>query len=884
MAEKEKKTFSGLNRWTDKQLQIHFSREDVGNGKYKTRIKLAPGEKKYSSRRGLIHRTVNLKYRVQGDVPSVSRSLKSIRPETIKGHIVKGALLTTWYAGSSALKAIETTALSSETAVQKTAHGAVNAAKERLREKYHQEAVDDGNRAVIFTAGTVNDAVRGTVNHLKGKKRYKSEKLKLKSLNTDISELKIRYRKSPSPEQKKELKLLKKSKKAQKKIVRNTKQAPAVIKPAGYAGRQLKQKAVSKAVYEDDENDMIRAAYSIKRHGTDHIADYVSKHSGLKRAEKKYERIQNRQKKYKSKLRDKESRLKNKSSTKKKQKKTVKKKPVSSSSKSLLSRAGSSMLDVLRSFSAHSSWEAAATVLGISIPVVLILSILFFIIMMFISFLSGSGFILGTYNAQDYALSQAEAYYTKLSWEMNENIILLGTDDWKKGLKNLGADTKNMKDKPDIRQWGHSSEFDFDLAYDFDKYKLWSFLCAYYYDFSESAENGDINYWKYDSSTSDVLDKLFRSEYSFRYKYNSDSHWETRNSYIFSGGIDETYWLADSTQVYRDCFYPVSAPSEIHDFTDGNGFVHFDSNLEVLNAKDENSRTGWYIQDQRYIVGDGSGQQSNPFYSWFYDSEFGRLYYEEYHKRSPWGWGDDQCYWLVSPDDSHRWNSSLDNRCLVNYYKANDWVKDCSLYYNVEKHKSFEEAILEILGNMADSSERTAYYRLLSGSDDSDSYYGNHQTLGNVLAGDSIRNYTVMNGYGYYMTEWNSRHCSSDSNHEGLDVFCNSGSEIYSPFDCKIDSYSNGTVVLRKNDVRYWYDGNKGKNRDTEVTVGNVKLKDGLKKGDTVKKGDVIAYVTDSRKCEGKDNSGYGTYIHIKTEIDTDGIGWHYVDPQLILY
>ena len=64
----------------------------------------------------------------------------------------------------------------------------------------------------------------------------------------------------------------------------------------------------------------------------------------------------------------------------------------------------------------------------------------------------------------------------------------------KAGLIDFGAVKKNIKDKPDNWYWGNSSVYNWDPVYDFDVYKLWSFLCAYYYDF-DADDNGDIRYW-----------------------------------------------------------------------------------------------------------------------------------------------------------------------------------------------------------------------------------------------------------------------------------------------------------------------------------------------------------------------------------------------------
>lgn len=187
---------------------------------------------------------------------------------------------------------------------------------------------------------------------------------------------------------------------------------------------------------------------------------------------------------------------------------------------------------------------------AVLVPILLILLVFVFIIMIFSSVISGGGFTLGTYAAQDYDLSEAEKYYTKLAWDLNESIVKIGTDDWKKGLKELGVNTSDYDDTPDTKIWGRSPQFDYDAVYDFDTYKLWSFLCAYYYDFD--AKNGDIKYWKFDSDTEKLLDEIFKAEYAFVHYYDNTSRWEEYDSYTFEGGIDGSYWLIDSNNIKEE--------------------------------------------------------------------------------------------------------------------------------------------------------------------------------------------------------------------------------------------------------------------------------------------------------------------------------------------
>ena len=76
----------------------------------------------------------------------------------------------------------------------------------------------------------------------------------------------------------------------------------------------------------------------------------------------------------------------------------------------------------------------------IAVPILIILLVFAFIIMIFTSVMSGGGFTLGTYAAQDYDLSEAEKYYTELAYNFNQKILKVSDeDDWKDGLVDFGA-------------------------------------------------------------------------------------------------------------------------------------------------------------------------------------------------------------------------------------------------------------------------------------------------------------------------------------------------------------------------------------------------------------------------------------------------------------
>ena len=196
-------------------------------------------------------------------------------------------------------------------------------------------------------------------------------------------------------------------------------------------------------------------------------------------------------------------------------------------------------------------------------------------------------------------------------------------------------------------------------------------------------------------------------------------------------------------------------------------------------------------------------------------------------------------------------------------------MTDCRLYYNVKQKKTFDEVVIEKLSSMANADERIEYYNLLAGNDTA-TLHGNHQTLHDLLPGATIRDYDLMREFGYEMTGWNN---ASDGLYQGIKVYCNSGESLFAPFDCEIKDVDtdNKKITLRKDDVEYWYDGTGGTKRDTEVEITNCELKNGYAKGDKINLGDEFAKTTSGN-------------VNFHINIDTDGFGWDYIDPRLVLY
>ena len=146
--------------------------------------------------------------------------------------------------------------------------------------------------------------------------------------------------------------------------------------------------------------------------------------------------------------------------------------------------------------------------------------------------------------------------------------------------------------------------------YDFDTYKLWSFLCAYYYDFD--ADNDDIYYWEFDGDTEDLLEEIFNDEYEFVYWYDNQSRWEELSPYNYWGGGNAssgTYYRAEQDayiydgQPYKYRFKPIAITSELSQYEDDDGYLCITDGYRVLDAQDDYRETGFYIMDDLLLGG-----------------------------------------------------------------------------------------------------------------------------------------------------------------------------------------------------------------------------------------------------------------------------------------
>ena len=878
----------------NREFQLDFRREQTKSGKFRTRAYIVRDVKSYhGNNRGILHKAVNLKYRVKGDVPSVTRLINSYEPTTKKGKLLKKTAQVGNFALHDVNQTAVDTALAAENVGLKGADAAQREVRNKLKQKYTREAVDDYHRGVFFMGKTAVDAVKGTHQHFKQKKQHKIENAKFKLKKADHAVFRAKTYQPKLKENKADLKSAKdeykskivKSKdnhlrkamnkrrsqafkqserelkferkqlvtekkfkvkelKNQRKIAKANNPGLLILKPATYTAGRMKASAWQKAVNEDQDNDMLHAVDSAKRRVAEPIKDKVSKPQRLHRQEKKRDGLSDKKLRSEKKLNKQENRLKNKHDSYKKRKKKPKPKS-GKKAKNSLANAVKKAIKFVKNVCEKEVIKFFAT---IAIPILIILLVFAFITMIFSSTSSGGSFLLGTYAAQDYDLSEAEKYYTELAYNFNQKILKVSdSENWKDGLADFGANKNDLKDTPNNWCWGKSSVYDWEPQYDFDCYKLWAFLCAYYYDF-DAADNGDIKYWKFKDGTKTLLEEIFNAEYEFVYWYDNTSGWEYKYQFDSRG-----YYSIDGSGVsgehgYINISYPDALPFQ--GYKNGNT-IYFDlSNGEVLNCNDNYSATGWYLKNQFVDDYDNSGTKYGAWYVNGEECSYGI-------------WDNDV---LVTPIPyvipSENWCSFL---------QKYDWKTDCRLYYNVKQNKTFEEVVADKLGGMSHSDERLQYYTLLAGKEDgSGTLNGNHQTLHNLLPGATIRDYDLKRQFGYEMTGWNN---ASDGLYQGIKVYCVSGETLKAPFKCKITNVNtdDNKITLRKDDVEYWYDGNGGTKRDTEVTIANAVLLSGFSEGDTINDGQEFAKTT-------AENVNFHIYI------DTDGYGWDYIDPRLVLY
>ncbi len=493
-------------------------------------------------------------------------------------------------------------------------------------------------------------------------------------------------------------------------------------------------------------------------------------------------------------------------------------------------------------------------------------------------------FVTSYYGAMDSDLSDAAAYYQKLAHELNRFVLSVPTQ-WKNHLSELNIPA-DYKDDPTKFVFGNNNRLPSDTAYDYDRHKLYAFLCAYLY---VPNENGSIQKWTFNDSVKDVLDKLFDYQYQFRAKYENSSHWlllseytdVSPGRYYSASKFGALIWNDENGEFacargYLDgigCSY-------VSEFLDSNGRLYYDlNNGEILNANNNFSATGWYLQKQSVNTVDGSGNRFEGWYEYDSDSELyiytdknGNTCRKNYYGYLSYNINDESVEneYVIPPLDWYNYKypeynyynklyagtsrtdveAEMQTNGHTNSYvrilKKYERINECTLYYTVNRKCTFDKAIYKILMSLEDGEERYAYYRLLHPY--SSCYYGMHQTgCSPVSYGYRAlpeKGY-IVHSYSYEMKYWNKVHCrfcNENIQHSGVNIIQNSGSDVYAMVSGEISKVGSSWFVLKG------YTSDRNNRLPLYIIYCNVKT-DYLRTGQEVQAGDIISETTSDR-CE----------------------------------
>lgn len=969
------------NRFSGKEFHIHFERSQHKSGKFKTDVKIVRANAPLYKQKGIFHKLADSGRFFEGDVPFRKRQIKyspKSKFGKVAYSATKPLISTSKFTIKAAKKVVKATALTAESAVITSSSFALNKLRQRL--SYSSDTLDGGKAVLssITAVRNLNNARKYIIRYRAERKEYsqlkqsfKAQKFKVKKAKQSFKLEKQSY-KSFKQGQKKRLKTIskvykstnkskarfkaikkvykpqkkgklqklnqkqriqkntrlkklqrKKNLSLEKKIYKNQEKFKKLLKkqkkkakvvpiaalplvPVAAGTKQLTASMRQKLLMSDPNNDALQAV--------DKSVAVVKK--TVKTAKSAKRKLQNKtEPARKSKLHKQANRLQQKKQNPPKKKKYKKKKPQQTfkqKAQEAAKKAAKKTVKIAADFT-----KFAFKMFGILLlPILAIIFILSVLMLMFTGTAGNSSYILGTYNAQDRYLSDSIENYTKIAYNFNQKILKCKSD-WKNGLSDFGVDTSSYKTTPKHFYFGKSTEFSQSTSYDFDPDLLAAFMCAYTYNFTGDGEEESVPNWEWNNDYTEVLEKLFKTEYTFKHKYEDVSKWKQFDKYTFygGGGPNSSYWTVYSEDFTRSQMKIRNVPSEIEQFCK-DGYLHYDYNsLEVLDANDGNKKTGYYIQDQRYIIKDSSGNTNNPFYAvttantYVWEHGTNKDGSKKYEKRSEWYWTDNkqQIYCVVNPSDTAKWNSNLKDICLISFYKKNYWYEDCSLYYTVQKNCTFDQACRKLLAekekDSADKDKykdaRLSFYSVLSEPQNKKGTktYGNHQMFNAPVGGKSLEKLSgkIYNGYGYDIQTWNSEHCSLTDCHKGVDFEAKKGAKVYAMCDGYVNWINEGEQSLSINtsqDIELWYDDKDKNNKKFPFEFIYENIKTTLKQGDTVKQGQLIGEVTDYKHCwQNKSNSKASkSYLHITVKIGYPkefpliGTDWSEVDLRYLIY
>lgn len=884
------------NKLVGKEFHIKFERVQNTNGKFVTKASLRRVNAPVYKQPGIIHSFSRIGRRFEGDTPNISLTnrISSFQPTSKAGKVAKGVMTGTDKARRGVLSGAKKIALSTETIALTTANVAGNKLIQNLRNNL--DGIDTGKAALstITTLNAMNNARKIVIQHHLLKANYKIQKESFINKQQKLKQLKRNYKNSiysssSSAYKRIDKKIISNQKKAVKtarKLKKFNRPKPLVLTGLGAITIKSAARISENISRADPDNDFATAISKTTNavRNTRSVNRAVKNHKVTK-SNKKAEKLN----KQSNKLKERRNKLQKEKS---KKKKTSKPKKKSVSKKDKVTEAIMNFIKFIFRFFGF-----------LAAPLIIIVMFFAIILLLFGGGSENNTYVLGTYNCNDYSMAQAIDEYTEIAYDFNREIInCQSSSNWRVGLNNLGVNPSDYDDTPTEFIFGYSPYFQYSPAYDFDYDKFIAFMCAYTYDFS--TDNEDIALWTYNSDYEDVIQELFDTEYEFQHRYINTSHWVTVNNYTIYPGSD-SFWYVDETGTttvngrkygYLD-FHSSGLPSEMHSFTNDKT-IHFDLNTgEIKNRRKEYGKTGFYVQNLDYEYRLSTGSKINSFYKNVVDSSNGTTFKgfkigDTWHHKTQLYVNGTQFNYAMAKEDVRKFTgNNSENRQLVRDFKQEEYITECKLYTNVKRKKTFDESIRYILNNSSHASERIEFYNTLLNADNIKTY-GNHQMfMPSPLPGDFkdiISGGKIYNGYGFDMQQWNKNHCDIFQ-HEGIDIEVNSGTNVYSMIDGKVESIDTGKhtiVIATTENLNYWYEDNNS--RATKVIYTNITPKSGLNVGDTITAGSTIGKVDTYKHCYDNFNntSARKNYLHITVQIKY-GIfewDWHSVDPRFLIY